>query len=136
MWDGSQPGWKLLRIDDVRYQVTFLFADAGPTAVEILGIRQTLDEFRNQPMQEVLKELRGKGRYVLPRNLTNLESRELVEVARMNGLKVNVDGQRTCSYLPVSPDKMAGIIEDYELATAVTERMIAAGVPIEWTHFD
>lgn len=136
LWDGSQPHWKLQHIDYALYWVTFLFAESGPTATEIIGIRKTLDEFRDQPMQQVLSKLRAKNSYKLLRSLTNLEMRSLVEEANEHGLKVTVDGRQTGGYVLISPDMMAFLIEDEKLRAAAIDRMIAAGVPVEHIHVD
>jgi hypothetical protein len=79
LWDGSEAGWKLMRIEKQKWRLTFMFAASGLSLQEIYRLRSLLDEFRNIPINVVLTKLRGQAIYLLPRNLSNLEMHSLME---------------------------------------------------------
>jgi len=136
LWDGSEPGWRLRETDFTVHYISFCFGECGPSKADVLALRRLLDEFRDRPMHEVWNQLRGSESYTIPRDFTNLEMRSLVERAERAGLTVTLDGEQRGGYLPISADGGALIIEDDELAKAVAEKMIAAGVPVEHEHID
>jgi hypothetical protein len=136
MWDGSEPGWKLRRIERQEWQLTFMFAESGPTLQEISRLRNLLDDFRNIPLAQVLKQLRGLSSYTLPTVLSNLEMRYLVEKAEQLEFRTSVIELDRSGYLAIHEDCTAMIIEDDEVAREVANRMIQAGIAVETIHYD
>lgn len=136
LWDGSEPGWTLQRFDRTAWSVSFDFPETGPTQASILALRKLLDELRDVPLPQVLRQLRGKSSYTLPRELGNIEVRQLMDAARELGLEVTTEAVDHSGYLPISADGVALIIEDDDLSTRVAERMLTEGVPITEVHVD
>lgn len=136
LWDGSEPGWTLHRVEHIAWSVSFSFSETGPTPSEIVALRKLLDEFRNSSMPAVLQQLRGQSTYMMPYELGNIEMRQLVDSARELGLEVKAESIDRGGYLPVSSEGHALIIEDDDISAQVKERMIAAGVPITDVHVD
>ena len=40
LWDGSESGWTLHRVDHVVWSVSFSFSETGPSQSEILALRK------------------------------------------------------------------------------------------------
>lgn len=136
LWDGSDPGWKLVRLESQRWRLMFIFAESGPSLQEISGLRGLLDEFRNIPINIVFNELRGQGTYLLPRDLSNLEMRSMMEQAQQLGLCTSVVEDDQSGYLPIHDSGLAMIIEDNAIAVEVASRMLEAGLVVEVIHSD
>jgi hypothetical protein len=136
LWDGSESGWTLHHYDRMVWKVTFHFGDDGPTLTEISAMRDTLDDFRDQPVKLIWDKLRGTSTYSMSETLSNLKMRWLVDKADRASLRTSVVPIDRSGYLPVRRDGSATIIEDDRLAEEVAQRMIAAGVPIEEIHVD
>jgi hypothetical protein len=136
LWDGSESGWTLQRFDRIEWCITFHFSPSGPNKSEIAALRKLLDEFRNLPVSDVWQQLRGRSTFTLPREVGNIDMRELIDCARELGLNVTADSIDRGGYLPIHNDESALLIEDDEIAVQVAERMIAAGVPVTEVHVD
>jgi len=136
LWDGTETGWKLHHYDRKEWLVTFRFFSDGPTLEEIRKLRGLLDEFRDTPMSEVWKRLRGQASYALANTLSNLEMRRLTDNAKHLDLTVSVDPVDRSGYLPVYSDGSAMIIEEDVIAAEVARRMIEAGVEVQEVHVD
>lgn len=136
LWDGSQPGWTLHRIDRVEWTIRFRFGETGASQAEIVALRKLVPELRDEPIVTVSQQLRQEHDYTFPRALGNLEVRALMEAARKAGLVATADSIDRGGYLPVDAEGHALIIEDDRLAAQVAERMIAAGVPVVEIHVD
>ena len=136
LWDSSQPGWTLNRVNQLDWNVTFHFAGTGPTPAEVSAIRSLLDCFRDTPMSAVWSQLRGQSSYMLKDTLGNLEMRWLVDASDRAGLKTSVSSINSGGCLPVHVDGHMLIIEDDGLAAQVAQKMIGAGVPVSDTHID
>lgn len=136
LWDGSESGWTLYHYNRMEWEVTFHFSDDGPTLTEVAAMRDTLDDFRDQPVRSIWDKLRGSSSYSIPETLSNLEVRWLVDRTDRASLRTSVVPVDRSGYLPVNRDGSAMIIEDDRRAQAVVQRMIAAGVPVEEIHVD
>lgn len=136
LWDGTEPGWSVYRTLDTRWTATYKFADTGPTLKEVTALRNFLDEFRNVPMNEVWKQLRGVQQYVAKQTMGNIEAHALPPQAERLGLDVTLTAKSERGSIPISPDGSALIIENNELAEQVIEKMLQAGVPVKEIHYD
>ncbi len=136
LWDGSEPGWKIHHIERVMWRITFAFEGDGPTECEVAAMRILLDEFRNIPAVDVWRRLRGCASYTAANEQGNIDSRSLIDAALNLGLSARAEPIDRGGYIPVSPDGTALVIEDDEIAGQVTQKMIAAGIPVEIVHVD
>jgi hypothetical protein len=136
LWDGTDPDWSLNRFDRVNWVITFHIAESGPQHSELLALKKLVDELRDQPTSKVLCLLRGTTEFTFPREVGNIELREIVAAARKLGLNVKSTSIDRSGYLAVHADGTAMIIEDNDLAAQVYERMLAAGVPVTEIHVD
>jgi hypothetical protein len=136
LWDGSEPGWTLVRVDRVVWRLVFEFGESGPTQLEIASLRTLLDEFRDIPLSTVWKRLKGLRRYEPDQQYGDNDCRTLSERAAILGLRVQPIARDAGGCVPISPGGCALIIENNALAKEVTDRMREAGVPISRTIDD
>ena len=137
MWDGSEPGWTLRQLDHTVWRISFSFLGDGPTQSEILNLRKLLPEIRSTPVSALFTELRGRSTYRLLNDFGNIEMRTLMDSANELGLHASAEPVDRGGYTPVHPDGSDIIIEDNDISVCVTEKMLAAGVPVtRITHVD
>jgi hypothetical protein len=136
LWDGRDSGWKLRMIERIEWQLTFEFANSGPTIQEVSHLRNLLDDFREMPLNLVLERLRGQYAYRIPQDLSNLAMRRLQEKADQLGLRTSAEAIDRGSYLPIHEDGTTIVIEDGVIAGEVANRMMEAGIAIEIVHID
>ncbi|WDQ16156.1 hypothetical protein [Rhodopirellula sp. P2] len=136
LWDGSQPGWTLHRVNQIDWTVTFHFDATGPSALEVSAMRTLLDCFRDLPMAAVWAQLRDRSSYTTTDSVGNLEMRWLVDAADRAGLRTTPNPTDSGGLLPVHVDGHALIIEDEKLAAEVMLLMLDAGVPATDVHVD
>ncbi|MCE9556974.1 MAG: hypothetical protein K8T91_26810 [Planctomycetes bacterium] len=136
MWDGSEPGWRLVKVHRNTWRVIFHFGENGASKIEMVALRKILNELRDVPPEQVWRQLQSSPSYEYPEDLGNIESCELVNAAQSVGLAATAKSVDRGGYLPIAADGSAMIIEDDELAEQVTQKMIASGVPIEQMEVD
>jgi len=62
LWDGTQPGWVLLRISRQHLSIAVAFAASGPTLREVASMRSAVPSFSALPPSEAFAALKGKSR--------------------------------------------------------------------------
>jgi hypothetical protein len=137
MWDGTEPGWTLTRVDRLTWRVVFAFDPSGPTKAEVIRLRKLLKESQDVPTAEVWNCLRGATSYQAQEEFGNLDAKRLHGQATKAGLRATFTSRDEGGYLPISPLGMATIIEDDDMARQVIARMMEAGVSVKnITHVD
>lgn len=136
LWDGSEPGWRLCRVERVEWEVTLCFEESGPSNREIAAARELVDEFRDAPSVAVLQLLRGVERFRVDQPFGSIDARRFEERARDAGLNVSVEAVDRGGYLPIDADGNALIIEAEQVAEEVVRRMLEAGVAVDNVHVD
>ncbi|MCO7223377.1 hypothetical protein [Pleionea sp. CnH1-48] len=134
LWDGSDPGWQLHRIDSQVWRLIFRFAQGGPSNQEIIALRKVVPEFKKMKLLEVVCLLKGEGYYDTPDIFNDKECNNMAALATNLGLKFEIITEQSIGYLPVSKDNYALLIEDEELSLVVCEKMLEAGVPVVTTE--
>ncbi len=136
LWDGSDPGWKLMRVDRVVWRVGFEFKSTGPSEHEVTVLRQLLAEFRDLPASQVWNRLRGARKYQVQAEFDDAQACELGECATKLGVCATLLPVNQGGYVPVSPDGSAMAIEDDALAKEIVAKMLQVGVPVEDLNTD
>ena len=136
MWDGTEPGWTLTRVDRLTWRVVVAFDPSGPTKAEVIQLRKLLKEFQDIPTADVWNCLRGKTSYPVQSDFGNIDARRLYDQATKAGLRATISSRDEGGYLPISPGGMATIIEDDVVAQQVVARMMEAGVPVKSVEVD
>lgn len=131
LWDGAQAGWVMLRIFRSTSSLTVSFGDNGATVKDVRALRATLPAFGSMTAQETLQRLAGRSTIELG-VFEQHEGRRIVKALELQGLVVEERASNEVSYLPFNEStKMALLIdEDEELAAAVNQKALAAGVVV------
>ncbi len=136
MWDGTDDGWTLHFFDRKEWQITVRFTTGRPTIQDITKLRNFDDVLLNLPASSLWGQLRDVDRYTLQTNFSSVD----VHSKMQRGTELGFQCECVCidrsGYLAVHLNGAAMIIEDDDEAKQVTQRMIAAGVPIVETHID
>jgi hypothetical protein len=137
LWDGSEEGWTLHHIDQVVWIITYLFSSKGPTKDEIIALHKLVPSFKDKSLSFVLKNVKCVREYKDEYQYGNIEAKRLEGEINVLGLNYKTEAVQAGSYLPVSKDNMALIIEDKQTSIAVSKKMLEAGVPVIChTHVD
>ena len=129
MWDGSQPGWKLIQYDTDVFLVEFNFDETGPTRSEIPAIIEFIGTFHEESEDQMWERLRGCSGIGLGKPLGRTELNRLQTRQRESDLKVTVCTIGPDDYLVLSPDgHHFDWINFLRYRRPVIERMIDAGV--------
>lgn len=130
LWESGE--WTVAHSFNVRGRVVIAFETCGPSLKEMQTIRNTVDRYRDQPVADVMRALRGCLTLDLGDEdmaIANRLQNDLLSA----GLSARVEDASYEHYLPVQKDLGAVlIIEDSELARAVCEEMIRRGVPVTY----
>ena len=136
MWDGTDDGWTLHYFDRKEWQITVRFPGGRPTIQDIVKLRNFDEDLLILPASSLWGQLRDVDRCTLQTNVSSVEVHSKMERGNELGFQCECVCVDRSGYLAVHLNGSAMIIEDEEEAKQVTQRMIAAGVPIVETHVD
>lgn len=130
LWDGSAPGWVVVRHEEDRERLEVLFANGGPTVREMKALRSIVPSLSSKVASEAFDTLRGVARFDLGEHESALARR----MKRMcKGLDLNVSSQ-ACPFVRYSivneQTDRQWLVEDPEILMAVVEAAISRGVPM------
>ncbi|MCB9678209.1 MAG: hypothetical protein H6737_24120 [Alphaproteobacteria bacterium] len=131
LWDGSDPGWVLHRVD--HFEFTVVVSVPVVNARVLATLRRVLWGLRDRRPAEVRQAL-SRGEYRVA-HLGHIAHRQLCETLEAAGVAFHSEVVDLGGYLPVK-DGTALLIEDEKLGREVAERMLAAGVPVLEVHVD
>lgn len=130
LWDGSQPGWSLLRIYSEWVELTLKFAPAGPSSRELLAVRKTVDGFKAMSLGDVAARLAGQSNFWLGK-FESGEARAILNECNQAGLTVQQQVSKLPPYLLTNVlTNRALVIEDDEMARRVVEAALLYNLPI------
>ncbi len=130
LWDGSQPGWVLIRFNGNYVDLSLKFEPSGPSPQEMMAIRRTVSEFKSLPLHQVIAQLRGSTAYKLGR-FESREARRIAENCSKEGLNVMQVVDDAARFLPTNEiTNRALLIEDDELAKRVYDLALKHGIPV------
>lgn len=131
LWNGSEPGWVVVRRTEDREELTVEFGSGGPTAGEVKALRALQSEYRSRPAGEFLASLRGKGNLLLG-TFESREARSLKQRCTEGGLQVRAIGVQLVSLCLVNRlSSTFLLIEDDRENREVAEEAIRRGLPVE-----
>ncbi len=131
LWNGSQPGWVLLRISRQTHSIAITFAAGGPTLREVATLRSVAPSFSAMPASEAFAALKGKSRVALG-EFESMEGRLLAERCKLHGLTVESTVNDKSGHLPFNEkDNQCLLIEDNTLSEAVCQRAISQGIRVK-----
>jgi hypothetical protein len=130
LWDGTQPGWVLLRVNRQKVSVVIKFPAGSPTLREIAAVRAAVPDFAKMSTEGVFTSLKGQS-YLALGDFDSKEARWLAEKCKQRGLTVEIAAVDASGYLPFNEQtKHSLIIEDDDLARSVYEEALARGIPV------
>lgn len=131
LWDGTQPGWVILRINRQAISIEVCFAIGGPTLREVAAMRKAVPSFSAMPPSDAFAALKGRSRV----NLGSFEgrvARRLCESCRMHGLVVEQAVADRSGQIPFNEiSNQSLVIEDDLLAERICQRAIAQGIRVK-----
>lgn len=126
-WDRTRD-WVVHRHYHELTEVSVHFGAGGPSARELIALRNCLPHYRDTPPVELRRLV---GQTLALGTMPTRAARPWMEKALAAGLNVVGVNASFVSYLPVDQTTGAAhLIEDDEQARALAEAMIAAGVPV------
>ena len=131
VWDGSQPGWVLVRSARSASSLKALFGDGGVTVKNVQALRRTLPHFASMSAQAAIQSLFGLTAVELG-TFEGREARRIVRALKSEGLTVQETGATEFGYLPFNELTKSALLidEDTELASAVVQQALASGIPV------
>jgi hypothetical protein len=136
LWDGSDLGWYLQRVNHVVWYLIIHFGEKGPSNQEISKLHKIVPELNSKKVTSIYQEIKSCSTYRTQENYSNIKSRILYSQASNLGLNVELESEQIGSYLPTSKDHSVLIIEDDSLANIIVENMLKAGVKVVEVYVD
>ncbi len=137
MWDGSEPGWNLIRYDTDVYLVEFNFDESGPARSDIPVIAEFVGKLPEESEDQMWERLRGCSGIGLAKPLGRNEMNRLQARQRENDVKVTFCTIGPDDYLVLAPDgNHYGWMNLLRYRRPVVERMLNAGVPVVSGHLE
>lgn len=135
LWEGSQPGWVLTRLNGNYVDLLLKFELGGPSTPELMAVRRSVQEFKSMPLNQIIEQLRGCSTYSLGR----FESKEASRVAascvneNLNVVEEIIDVPK---FLPINKiTNSVLLIEDNELAERGYESALQHGISVRQVEF-
>jgi hypothetical protein len=130
VWNGSDPGWVVVRHVEDREVLQVVFASGTPSPHEMRSLRAVVPALSARPAAEVSASLKGKSEF----SLGELESgvaRKLRAKCEALGLRVASQGYQVVSHSLVNElSKARLLIEEAAIQQAVVNEAIRQGVPV------
>jgi hypothetical protein len=133
MWDGSEPGWKLVQHPHPVFQVEIDFDESGPTRAEfptLLKFIRLKGCFEGDSDEVIWERLRGCGgmtrEYLGPNEIGKVR-----EIQSEGTLRMHIHTIEPNEYLVMTPNGgLYGWLALEAYRRQVVERMLDAGVPV------
>ena len=130
IWNGTQPGWVLLRINRQTLSLAITFAASGPTLRQVAAVRSAVPYFSAMRPSEAFATLKGRSRISLG-HFETMEGRRLAERCKHLDLTVESVSTDSSGYLPFNEQSNQGLlIEDNDLSKSVCETAISQGIRV------
>lgn len=130
LWNGSEPGWVVVRHTEDREKLRVLFSKNGPTISEVKSLRTVIAVLGEKPAAEVLATLKGLPEFGLG-ELESSAARKLRTQCEARGLRVATQAYQVVSHSLINElSKVFLLIEDSATNEAVAEEAIKQGLPV------
>jgi len=131
MWNGSEPGWKLIQYTHQVFLVEFNFDESGPTRSEFPAIVEFVGSFPHESEDQMWERLRGCSGIGIAKPLGPPEMNRLRTYQRENNLNLTVCTINPDDYLVLTPNgNHYGWIAFPHYRRRVIKRMIDADVQV------
>lgn len=130
LWNGSEPGWVVVRQTEDREVLQVIFPSSTPTLLEVKALRAVLPALSEKPAADVLLALKGMSAFSLG-ELESSAARKLRKQCEKLGLQVVSQGYQAVSHSLINElSKVYLHIEDAATSQAVAEEAIKRGLPV------
>lgn len=130
LWDGSEPGWTVVRHTEDRERLSVVFAQDGATIADIKALRTVVPELKAKAASAALAELKGHSELLLGEFESRI-ARAVRERCETLGLRVVSSPHRTVRDSLISEQsKRFLLIEDGSVSQAVAQEAIRQGLPL------
>lgn len=130
LWDGSEPGWTVVRHTEDRERITVVFAQEGATVAEMKALRSVDPSLQAKPAVTVLAELKGQTELSLG-EFESRAARELRKRCETAGLRVVFSPCQAVNHCLINEQtKIFFLIEDHSIGEMVAEEAIRQGLPV------
>ena len=134
LWNGSE-NWKLTHISGTRYTIIVHFEERV-SVKELLTLRKIFPYFQNRKPQEIKDELASQS-YWKSDGFNYHTGHRMYESIINEGLSAEIVGHDLRLYGIFNPDtEMTLKIYSAEIYEAVIEKMLAAGVHVDYVEID
>ena len=133
LWTSGK--WTLQQAYHSRARVVFVFGSGQPSPSELLVVRALVPRFTSLPISKLKAEVGRLAEFEVG-EMSGIAARNLEKRGRKKGLEVRVEDASYTSYLPVSAQGAALVIEDHEEAQLAAEEMKRRGVPVVYVECD
>lgn len=134
IWDGSDPGWVLSRSNEVRWRIELLFGSEGAALQDVQRARAVPGPFADLPAAQALRQLRGQRRCLFGDTYSEAQCRRTAQRLEAVGLTTSLVATMDNTGLPLSPNRSALLIENEDLAAAVSREMYRRGLPVRYLN--
>lgn len=130
LWDGSEPGWTVVRHTMDRERISVVFTQAGPTIADIKALRTVVPDLQAKTASAALADLKGRTEVLLG-EFESRVARVLRKRCESAGLRVvSSPNPTTSDSLINEQSKMFLLIEDSSLSQAVAQEALRQGLPL------
>ncbi|MBB5205378.1 hypothetical protein HNQ51_002697 [Inhella inkyongensis] len=130
LWDGSEPGWVVVRHTEDREALHVVFSRSGPTMFEIKALRSVIPTLAEKRAIEVLASFKGMLEFSVG-EFESSAARKLRRQFETAGLQVASKAYRVVSHSLINElSKVYLLIEDAAKSEEVAEEAIKQGLPI------
>ena len=131
MWDGSEPGWRLIQYSDRVSLVEFHFDETGPTRAEFPSILEFVGPFPDESEDDMWDRLRGCSGIGLATPLGPTKMNRLRTLEREANLNLTICTIEPDDYLVLTPKgNHFNWVAFLSYRRPVIERMLDADVPV------
>lgn len=132
MWDGSEPGWRLIQYDKPVYLIEFNFDESGPTRGELPAVIEFEGLKPGETEEQKWELLRGCEGIGLGAPIGSSRMERLRQLESEYDLDLTVQKIEPDDYLVLQPSGghygMWTVLPSYR--RPIVERMLDAGVPV------
>jgi len=130
LWDGSEPGWTVVRHTEDRERISVVFAQAGPTIADLKALRTIVPDLQAKTASAALADLKGHAEVLLG-EFESQAARVLRKRCESAGLRVvSIPHRTTRDSLVNEQSKRLLLIEDGSLSQAVAQEALKQGLPL------
>ena len=130
LWDGTEPGWTVVRHTEDRERLTVVFSQGGPTVAEMKALRSVDPALQAKPAAALMAELKGLAALCLG-EFESRSARERRQRCDAAGLRIVCDGYQAVNHCLINEQThMFLLIEDHLIGERVAEEALRQGLPL------